>query len=238
MGCRVAGRDPQLELLVGRDRCAHTKYVFGRSPISCSSFRERVETVTVPLPCSCSFPAREVLWALRRPGFFTKPGGDPAFRWSGTSRAQGRSSFYPLEMVHSHSFHPWKVQETLHTSPVQVASMSDVVSTGGSLLQLGIGRAPQSRLDHAVRILHHLPLNIFRVSMLFTHAVVPSAFRLQVSAMIQEAPSPFFLTVSGILKPRHAAHTNRTLIAGVVSPPVGRSAGRSWRSGSLPCVWN
>src|SRR5713226_4291189 len=67
----------------------------------------------------------------------------------------------------------------------------------------------QSSFDRAVRILHRLPLNIFRVSMLFTHALVPSAFRLQVSAMIQESPSKFFLTVSGILKPRHAAHGNK-----------------------------
>jgi hypothetical protein len=98
-----------------------------------------VETVTVPLPCVCSFPARKVLWALRRHGFLTKPVGDPTFRWSGTYRARGRSSFHSLEMVHYHSFHLWKVQEALHGFPVQVASMSDVVSVGGSLLRLGIG---------------------------------------------------------------------------------------------------
>src|SRR5450755_4920769 len=85
----------------------------------------------------------------------------------------------------------------------------------------------QSSFDHAVRILHHLPLNIFRVSMLFTHAVVPSAFRLQVSAMIQESPSQFFLTVSGILKPRHAAHWNRTRIGGVLVRRVARSSAKS-----------
>src|SRR5450755_217504 len=96
----------------------------------------------------------------------------------------------------------------------------------------------QSSFDHAVRILHHLPLNIFRVSMLFTHAVVPSTFRLQVSAMIQESPSKFFLTVSGILKPRHAAHLNRIPIAGVVSPPVGRRAGSAWHNGSGIFGWN
>ena len=117
----------------------HTKYVFGWSHISCSYFREMVETVTVPLPCRCSFPARKVLWALRRHGFLAEPVGDPAFRWFGTCRARGRSSFYSLEMVHYHSFHLWKVQEALHGSPVQVASMSDVLSMGGSLLQLGIG---------------------------------------------------------------------------------------------------
>src|SRR5262249_39779434 len=85
----------------------------------------------------------------------------------------------------------------------------------------------QCSFDHAVRILHHLPLNIFRVSTLFTHAFVPSAFRLQVSAMIQESPSKFFLTVSGILKPRHAAHWSKTRIAGARTPPVGRSSGKS-----------
>src|SRR5438270_6603548 len=37
----------------------HTKDVFGWSHISCSYFREMVETVTVPLPCRCSFPARK-----------------------------------------------------------------------------------------------------------------------------------------------------------------------------------
>ena len=85
----------------------------------------------------------------------------------------------------------------------------------------------QCSFDRAVRILHHLPFNIFRISMLFTHALVPSAFRLQVSAMIQESPSKFFLTASGILKPRHAAHRSRTPIAGALTPPVGRNAGRS-----------
>jgi hypothetical protein len=35
----------------------------------------------------------------------------------------------------------------------------------------------QCRLPHTVRISHHLPLPIFRVSTLFTHALVPSAFR-------------------------------------------------------------
>ena len=62
--------------------------------------------------------------------------------------------------------------------------------------------------------------------MLFTHALVPSAFRLQVSAMIQESPSKFFLTASGILKPRHAAHWNRTPIAGVRRRLGARSFGR------------
>ena len=83
----------------------------------------------------------------------------------------------------------------------------------------------QCSFDHAVRILHHLPLNIFRVSMLFTHALVPSAFRLQVSAMIQESPSKFFLTVSGILKPRHAAHRSKTPTAGSAMLPLVRRSG-------------
>ena|GEM_PF-5116246 len=90
----------------------------------------------------------------------------------------------------------------------------------------------QSSFDHAVRILHHLPLNIFRVSMLFTHAVVPSAFRLQVSAMIQESPSQFFLTVSGILKPRHAAHANKSPIAGVLMLLADKKPGRLSHNGS------
>src|SRR5437868_1433082 len=81
----------------------------------------------------------------------------------------------------------------------------------------------QCSFNRAVRILHHLPLNIFRVSMLFAHALVPSAFRLQVSAMIQESPSKFFLTVSGILSPRHAAHRNKTPTAGsAIRPRVKR----------------
>lgn len=84
----------------------------------------------------------------------------------------------------------------------------------------------QCSFNHTVRISHHLPLNIFRVSTLFTHALVPSAFRLQVSAMIQESPSKFFLTVSGILKPRHAAHESRTRIAGAATRPGDRNAGR------------
>jgi hypothetical protein len=96
----------------------------------------------------------------------------------------------------------------------------------------------QSSLDHAVRILHHLPLNIFRVSMLFTHAVVPSAFRLQVSVMIQESPSQFFLTVSGILKPRHAAHGSKILTAGALIPLVDRNFGKSFPNGSGIFVWN
>src|SRR5256885_10770899 len=85
----------------------------------------------------------------------------------------------------------------------------------------------QCSFDRAVRILHHLPFNIFRISMLFTHALVPSAFRLQVSAMIQESPSKFFLTASGILKPRHAAHRNWTPTDGLVIQLWVRKHGNS-----------
>src|SRR6266568_1830628 len=92
----------------------------------------------------------------------------------------------------------------------------------------------QCSFDRAVRILHHLPFNIFRISMLFTHALVPSAFRLQVSARIQESPSKFFLTASGILKPRHAAHRSKTPTAGVVTRPAFQEA---WQIVS-PWVWN
>src|SRR6266700_6824219 len=96
----------------------------------------------------------------------------------------------------------------------------------------------QCSFDRAVRILHHLPFNIFRISMLFTHALVPSAFRLQVSAMIQESPSKFFLTASGILKPRHAAHRSKTPTGGVLMRPLDKKPGRLSRNGSLPSVWN
>jgi hypothetical protein len=61
--------------------------------------------------------------------------------------------------------------------------------------------------------------------MLFAHALVPSAFRLQVSAMIQESPSKFFLTVSGILSPRHAAHASKIPIVGAVMPLAGKKLG-------------
>src|SRR5437588_11018432 len=96
----------------------------------------------------------------------------------------------------------------------------------------------QCSFDRAVRILHHLPFNIFRISMLFTHALVPSAFRLQVSAMIQESPSKFFLTASGILKPRHAAHRSRTPTGGVLMHPLDKKRGRLSRNGSGTCAWN
>src|SRR6266568_2731141 len=94
----------------------------------------------------------------------------------------------------------------------------------------------QCSFDRAVRILHHLPFNIFRISMLFTHALVPSAFRLQVSAMIQESPSKFFLTASGILKPRHAAHWSKTPTGGSRAHLAVRSAGRSSLNGCGICV--
>src|SRR5256714_15335069 len=96
----------------------------------------------------------------------------------------------------------------------------------------------QCSFDRAVRILHHLPFNIFRISMLFSHALVPPAFRLQVSAMIQESPSKFFLTASGILKPRHAAHRSKTPTAGVLMRPLDKKLGRLSRSGSGTYAWN
>ena len=74
--------------------------------------------------------------------------------------------------------------------------------------------------------------------MLFTHALVPSAFRLQVSAMIQESPSKFFLTASGILKPRHAAHWSKTPIAGALTRPGDRNAGNWYRNGSGTSAWS
>ena len=74
--------------------------------------------------------------------------------------------------------------------------------------------------------------------MLFAHALVPSAFRLQVSAMIQESPSKFFLTASGLLKPRHAAHRSKTPTAGVLMRPLDRKPGRSSRNGSGISVWS
>ena len=89
-----------------------------------------------------------------------------------------------------------------------------------------------------MRILHHLPFNIFRISMLFTHALVPSAFRLQVSAMIQESPSKFFLTASGILKPRHAAHRSRIRTAGVVIRQAVKKSGSSSANGSGTSGWS
>jgi hypothetical protein len=53
----------------------------------------------------------------------------------------------------------------------------DVVSVGVVLLRLGI-RLEAISFDRTVRILRHLLLNIFRTPTRFTHAPVPSAFRL------------------------------------------------------------
>ncbi|TMC43795.1 MAG: hypothetical protein E6J31_02155, partial [Chloroflexi bacterium] len=50
--------------------------------------------------------------------------------------------------------------------------------------------------------------------------------------MIQESPSKFFLTASGILKPRHAAHRNRTPTAGGAILPWARKQGKSCLNGS------
>lgn len=68
---------------------------------------------------------------------------------------------------------------------------------GVRLLRLGI-RLQAISFDHTVRILRHLSFNIFRTPTLFTHALVPSAFRLWGSVMIQESSSTFFPTELGI----------------------------------------
>ncbi len=52
--------------------------------------------------------------------------------------------------------------------------------------------------ESSVRILHHLLLHTFAALMLFVHALVPFVFPLQVGTMIQEFPSKFFPTASGI----------------------------------------
>jgi hypothetical protein len=48
---------------------------------------------------------------------------------------------------------------------------------GVQILHLGIGLQTIS-FDHIVRILHRMPLNIFRTPTLFTYATVPFVFRL------------------------------------------------------------
>jgi hypothetical protein len=107
-----------------------------------------------------------------------EPVGNLAFRWFRTCRAQVR---------YAHTFPsngslpfvlPVKVTKN---SPKILCTgrrrIGDVVSTGVGLLRLGI-RLQAISFDRTVRILHHLLLNIFRAPTLFTHAPVPSAFRL------------------------------------------------------------
>ena len=101
----------------------------------------------------------------------------------------------------------------------------DVVSMGVVLLRLGI-RLQAISFDHTVRISRHLLLNIFRTPTLFTHALVPSVFRLQVSVMIQESSSKFFPTELGIREPRPATHR----------PPL--TGGRAYRLLSRATSWS
>ena len=68
--------------------------------------------------------------------------------------------------------------------------------------------------------------------MLFTHAFVPSAFRLQVSVMIQECSSKFFPTVLGIHRPRHATHTTPLTGERAQATLRGRPRDRLGRVGS------
>jgi hypothetical protein len=75
--------------------------------------------------------------------------------------------------------------------------MSDVVSVGLVVIHLGI-RLEAISFNHSARILHFLLLNIFRALTLLVHAIVPSVFPRQVSTTIQESPSKFFPTASGI----------------------------------------
>src|SRR5712692_7719319 len=75
--------------------------------------------------------------------------------------------------------------------------MPGVVSMGPDIIRLGI-RLQAISLNHSVRILHHLLLHTFRASMRFVHALFPFVFPLQVGTMIQESPSQFFPTASGI----------------------------------------
>src|ERR1700730_14852581 len=56
--------------------------------------------------------------------------------------------------------------------------------------------------------------------------------------MIKESPSKFFLTVSGILKPRHAAHWSKILTDGARIPLVDRNFGKSSRNGSGIFAWS
>src|SRR6266849_517049 len=79
-------------------------------------------------------------------------------------------------------------------------SMPGVVSMGPEIIRLGI-RLQAISLNHSVRILHHLLLHTFGASMRFVHALVPFVFPLQVGTMIQESPSKFFPTASGISGP-------------------------------------
>jgi len=68
---------------------------------------------------------------------------------------------------------------------------------GPEIIRLGI-RLQAISLNHSVRISRYLLLHTFAALMLFVHALVPFVFPLQVGTMIQESPSQFFPTASGI----------------------------------------
>jgi hypothetical protein len=68
---------------------------------------------------------------------------------------------------------------------------------GPEIIHLGM-RLQAISFNHSARILHYLLLHTFRAPTLFVHALVPFVFPLQVGTMIQEYPSKFFPTASGI----------------------------------------
>ena len=90
--------------------------------------------------------------------------------------------------------------------------MSGVVSMGPEIIRLGM-RLQAISFNHSVRILHHLLLHTFGAPMRFVHALVPFVFPLQVGTMIQESPSTFFPTASGI----SGRVTRRTTKFGIAS---------------------
>jgi len=68
---------------------------------------------------------------------------------------------------------------------------------GPEIIRLGI-RLQAISLNHSVRISRYLLLHTFGAPTLLVHALVPFVFPLQVGTMIQESPSQFFPTASGI----------------------------------------
>src|SRR5258708_8916302 len=99
--------------------------------------------------------------------------------------------------------------------------MSGVLSMGPEIIRLGM-RLQAISLNHSVRILHYLLLHTFRASTRFVHALVPFVFPLQVGTMIQEPPSTFFPTVSGISD----CLTRRTTTFGLASPSCLKTLSR------------
>jgi hypothetical protein len=101
-------------------------------------------------------------------------------------------------MAQCQTSHAWRRDQSTLKTDLHVSIEVQMVyrwETASSFWELGFR---QFSFDHTVRISHHLLLAIFRAPMLFTQAFVPSAFRLQVSVMIQECSSKFFPTESGI----------------------------------------